>query len=264
MASLAKEITKDPALVKEMVASMPAQIRSQQRSQNPYPAGTTQNATYAESWYAGYGSFLLVTTVASGGTASFGSKAVSTSSKLNKLLDKADNLPDADKTRAVSRAADTLSIDRLLDTDVKIPDVTNRLSDSKNSLLKQERIESLDDVASTVSINSNKWDTLKSKHIPEYMSQGGIPKDRTAFPTGGRVNGIDVPDKMTEAEVLQTVQKSVRKPDTVEFDGSLIFERDVDVDGVDRVRVVVDPADGEVISTYPTSGSAVKNIPADE
>ncbi|WP_340099003.1 NEW3 domain-containing protein [Salinibaculum salinum] len=265
MISLAKEITKDPALVTEMVASMPAQIRSEQRSQNPYPTGTDQNATYAESWYAGYGGFLLVTTVASGGAASFGSKAVSTSSKFNKLLDQAKNLPDSDKTRAVSRAADTVTVNKLLGNRVELPDPTNRLSDAdKSRLLKQDRIESLDDVASSVSIGSTKWDTLKGKHIPKYMSQRDIPKDRTAFPTGDRVNGVDVPEKMTEAEVLQTVQKSLREPDTVEFDGSLIFERDVDVDGVDRVRVVVDPADGEVISTYPTSGSAVKTIPADE
>ena len=127
--TLAMEIVRDLGLIEELVAAIPGQINSAQYNDNPYDAGTPENETFADGWYGGYGSFLLVSTVASGGSASATSKAFSTSSKFTKVANKASDLSDAAKKRAFRRQLDGT------DSPGDAPDVLDKLDpDTRDQL----------------------------------------------------------------------------------------------------------------------------------
>ncbi|WP_254273023.1 NEW3 domain-containing protein [Haloarcula marina] len=104
--TLAMEIIRDLGLIEELMAAIPQQINEAQRTDNPYDAGKVENETFANGWYGGYGSFLLVSSVASSGAASATSKAFSTSSKFSKVANKASDLSKSAKQRAFRRQTD--------------------------------------------------------------------------------------------------------------------------------------------------------------
>jgi hypothetical protein len=51
---LAGSIASDPVLLADLISSLPASVKEKQNLENPYAAGTTLNAKFAEGWYSGY------------------------------------------------------------------------------------------------------------------------------------------------------------------------------------------------------------------
>ncbi|MBO4247370.1 carboxypeptidase regulatory-like domain-containing protein [Halomicrobium sp. IBSBa] len=104
--SLAMQIVRDLGLIEELIAALPGQVVGQQQQDNPYESGTPENETFANGWYGGYGSFLLISSVASGGSAGATSKALSTTSKFNKVASKAKGLTKSKKIDRFRRRGD--------------------------------------------------------------------------------------------------------------------------------------------------------------
>lgn len=51
---LAGSIASDPALLADLISSLPESVKEKQKLENPYAAGTSLHDRFAEGWYSGY------------------------------------------------------------------------------------------------------------------------------------------------------------------------------------------------------------------
>ncbi|MDO9096908.1 MAG: CARDB domain-containing protein, partial [Candidatus Methanoperedens sp.] len=101
---LAGSIASDPALLADLISSLPESVKEKQKLENPYAAGTTLNARFAEGWYSGYiGTQILTMFVGVGEL-----KAVTSSGKFAQLAKSV--LAKMDDVKALLRASKALRI----------------------------------------------------------------------------------------------------------------------------------------------------------
>ena len=64
---LAGSIASDPALLVDLVSSLPDSVKEKQSLENPYAVGTTLHDRFADGWYSGYIGSQILTMFVGGG-----------------------------------------------------------------------------------------------------------------------------------------------------------------------------------------------------
>jgi hypothetical protein len=148
MKRFGERVADNPAIIEKLPKLMADQIREQHRTRNPFDDGSEEYRTYAGSWSLGYSTGVVAPAAASGG-GSVAQKGVSSSRKLQRLVDAADSavprrVPNGVRPGVLLRAGRI--DDTLPDTDVRTGTLSARLNDLSGPRRQRvvDQFESLD------------------------------------------------------------------------------------------------------------------------